>query len=75
MEVSTQQDFRAVRDDSSRMAAEHHTYSLQLEAILAKPYLTEEEKLEAARLKKMKLRLKDRMEALLRGMGGSPLAD
>jgi len=52
MEVSAQQDFRAVRDDSSRMAAEHRTYSLQLEAILAKPYLTEEEKLEVARLKK-----------------------
>ncbi len=73
MEVSMQQDFMATRDDSRRMAEEHHAYTLQLERLLINPYLTEEEKLEAARLKKLKLRLKDRMEALARG-SGTPLS-
>ena len=64
MEISLHQDFRAMYSDPRRMAEEHHIYSAQLEAILAKPYPTEEDRLEAARLKKMKLRVKDRMAAV-----------
>ena len=69
IEVSVQQDFRAISDDHSRLAEEHRKYSLQLETLLAKPYPTEEDEVEEVRLKKIKLRLKDRMEALMRGAG------
>jgi uncharacterized protein len=44
---------------------EAHTYhATQLDRLLAKPFLTEEEKVEEVRLKKLKLRLKDQMVAL-----------
>lgn len=49
--------------DTRRLAEQHRQYSTQLEAILSKPYPTEEDEIEAVRLKKMKLRLKDQMEA------------
>lgn len=70
MEVSAQQDFRASSDDLGRLAEEHKKYSIQLESLLAKPYPSEEDKLEVVRLKKLKLRLKDRIESLLHGVGG-----
>ena len=68
MEVSLQQDFRAISDDPRRLAEEHRKYSLQLESLLAKPYPTAEDTVEEVRLKKIKLRLKDQMEALARGV-------
>ena len=71
MAVLAQEDFRAIRDDYSRLAEEHRKYSLQLESLLAKPYPTEEDAVEEALLKKIKLRLKDQMEALQRGIGHS----
>lgn len=40
---------------------EHRRYSQQLESLLSKPYLSEEERLEEVRLKKLKLHLKDRI--------------
>jgi hypothetical protein len=70
MEVSVQQDFGASSDDLGRLAEEHKKYSLQLEMLLARPYPTEEDKLEVVRLKKLKLRLKDRIESLAHGVGG-----
>jgi hypothetical protein len=69
METPTKQDPVASRNDMARLAEEHHQYSLQLEMLLSKPYPTEEDKLEAVRLKKLKLRLKDRIEALAHGVG------
>jgi hypothetical protein len=74
MEISLHQDFRAIYDDPRRMAEEHHIYTAQLEAILAKPYPTEEDRLEAARLKKLKLRVKDRMQTAPRGYSPPPSA-
>lgn len=44
-----------------RLVEEHRQYSQKLEAILAQPYLSETEQIEAARLKKLKLKLKDQM--------------
>ncbi len=44
---------------------EHARYSTQLEQLASKPYLTEPEKLEEIRLKKLKLHVKDRMERLV----------
>ena len=74
MEISLHQDFKALYDDPRRMAEEHHIYAAQLEAILAKPYPTENDRLEAARLKKMKLRVKDRMMAVGRSASPPPSA-
>lgn len=45
-----------------RLVEEHRQYSRKLEHILAQGYLSESERAEAARLKKMKLKLKDEME-------------
>ncbi len=49
-----------------RLQEEHRQYSQQLEAILAQPYLSDSEQIEAARLKKLKLKLKDQMAGFAR---------
>ena len=53
----------------NRLVAEHHLYAQRLEDLNGKLWLTESEKLEEVRLKKLKLRLKDEMEALLHSLG------
>jgi hypothetical protein len=47
-----------------KLLEEHSQYSQRLEALITKKYLSEDEKLEEVRLKKLKLRLKDQMESL-----------
>ncbi len=47
-----------------QLAQEHSQYAQKLDALIQKKYLTEDEKLEEVRLKKLKLSLKDRMESL-----------
>jgi uncharacterized protein len=47
-----------------KLAEEHTHYSQRLDALVTKKYLSEEEKVEEVRLKKLKLRLKDQMESL-----------
>ena len=49
-----------------RLVEEHRQYSQKLEAILAQPYLSDTEQIEAARLKKLKLKLKDQMAGFTR---------
>jgi uncharacterized protein YdcH (DUF465 family) len=49
-----------------RLHEEHIRYASQLNLLAAKSFLTEEEKLEEVRLKKLKLRVKDQMELLVR---------
>ena len=51
-------------DEFQRLAQEHSEYSQRLESLSQKRYLTDEEKLEQVRLKKLKLRLKDQMQTL-----------
>lgn len=53
-------------DDLRRLEEEHRHYAQQLEALLQKPYPSDEDKLEEVRLKKLKLRLKDQITALQR---------
>lgn len=48
-------------DDFQRLVQEHSQYSQRLESLTQKRYLTDDEKLEEVRLKKLKLRLKDQM--------------
>ena len=55
--LSSNENFR-------KLVEEHSQYSQRLEALVTKRFLSEEEKLEEVRLKKLKLRLKDQMESL-----------
>lgn len=55
----------ATNEEFRRLAAQHSEYAHKLDDLEALPHLTDEEQLEEHRLKKIKLRLKDQMEAIL----------
>lgn len=57
--MATNHEYKRLRDI-------HIQYSAQLEQLSAKTFLSDEEKLEEVRLKKLKLRAKDQMEMLVR---------
>jgi uncharacterized protein len=67
---NTQEDLKAhlmqTDEEFRRLNEQHAQFHTQLEALEAKPYLTPEEELEEHRLKKMKLRIKDQMNEILR---------
>jgi hypothetical protein len=48
-------------EEINRLEAQHRHYSEQLEILIHKPYLSEEEQLEETRLKKLKLYVKDQL--------------
>ncbi len=50
-------------DEIRRLEEEHRHYAEKLDDLLQKPYLSEDEKVEEVRLKKLKLFLKDQMMA------------
>ena len=52
------------QDQFQRLVQEHSQYSQRLESLTQKRYLTDDEKMEEVRLKKLKLRLKDQMHSL-----------
>jgi uncharacterized protein len=56
----------ASHDEFRKLANEHTLYAQRLDSLTQKRYLTEDEKLEEVRLKKLKLRLKDQMESIER---------
>ncbi len=56
----------ASNEEFRKLAQEHTQYAQRLESLTLKRYLTEDEKLEEVRLKKLKLRVKDQMESLER---------
>jgi len=56
----------ASHEEFRRLALEHTQYAQRLDSLTEKRYLTEDEKLEEVRLKKLKLRLKDQMELIER---------
>ena len=53
-------------EELRKLAQEHSQYEARLGSLIDKRYLTEDEKLEEVRLKKLKLRLKDQMESIER---------
>jgi len=56
----------ASHEEFRRLAMEHTQYAQRLDSLTEKRYLTEDEKLEEVRLKKLKLRLKDQMALIER---------
>jgi uncharacterized protein YdcH (DUF465 family) len=60
-----QERLMATSEEFRRLAAEHTSYESRIEELGSRRYLSEEEQLEEARLKKMKLHLKDQMEHIV----------
>ena len=56
----------ATSDEFRHLAERHSEYAVQLDALEALPHLTDQEQLEEVRLKKLKLRIKDQMEAMMK---------
>jgi uncharacterized protein YdcH (DUF465 family) len=54
----------ANNEEFRRLVSEHSQYSQRLDSLTQKRFLSEDEKIEEVRLKKLKLRLKDQMESL-----------
>jgi uncharacterized protein len=69
MELNAKEQLRAhlmeTNAEFRQLSAQHLDLSSKLEALEALPHLTEQEQLEEVRLKKLKLRLKDKMEAIV----------
>ena len=59
---------RLGREDSDfqRLVLKHDQYDHRLGQLRSQKYLSEDEQMEEVRLKKLKLSLKDRMEAIVR---------
>lgn len=64
--LTSRDQLLASHDEFRRLANEHTQYSQRLDSLTQKRYLTEDEKLEEIRLKKLKLRLKDQMQTIER---------
>jgi uncharacterized protein YdcH (DUF465 family) len=56
----------ASHEEFQKLVGEHTQYSQRLDSLTQKRFLTDDEKLEEVRLKKLKLRLKDQMESIER---------
>ena len=56
----------ATHEEFRKLATEHTQYEQRLSSLTHKRYLTDAEKLEEVRLKKLKLRLRDQMESIER---------
>jgi uncharacterized protein YdcH (DUF465 family) len=61
---SVREQLLASHDEFRRLAQEHTSYSHRLSSLIEKRYLTDDEKLEEVRLKKLKLRIKDQMQMI-----------
>ena len=69
MERNTQEDLKAhlmaTNEEFRHLAEQHAEYKRQVERLEALPHLSNEEQLEENRLKKIKLRTKDQMTAIM----------
>ena len=62
--ATLQDELSANSEEFRKLAQEHQQYAQRLDSLIQKRYLSEDEKLEEVRLKKLKLRLKDQMEII-----------
>ena len=69
MERNAQEELKAhlmaTNEEFRRLANQHSEYAHKLDELEALPHLTDEEQMEEHRLKKIKLHIKDQMEAIL----------
>ena len=69
MERNAQEELKAhlmeTNEEFRLLANQHLEFAHKLDELEALPHLTDQEQLEETRLKKLKLRLKDQMEAIL----------
>ncbi len=61
---SVREQLLASHEEFRRLAQEHTQHCQRLHSLIEKRYLTEDEKLEEVRIKKVKLRLKDQMHMI-----------
>jgi uncharacterized protein len=64
MATQVREQLLASNEEFRRLADEHSQYAQRLDSLIEKKYLSDDEKLEEVRLKKLKLHLKDQMESL-----------
>ena len=64
--LASRDQLLATHDEFRKLATEHTQYEQRLSSLTLKRYLTDDEKLEEVRLKKLKLRLRDQMESIER---------
>jgi uncharacterized protein YdcH (DUF465 family) len=70
---SVREQLLASHEEFRRLAQEHTQYSQRLDSLTEKRYLSDDEKLEEVRLKKLKLRVKDQMQVIEQSYkGGRP---
>ena len=64
MDLSQKDQVLASSEAFQKLATEHSRYAQRLDTLNEKRYLSEDEKIEEVRLKKLKLKLKDEMAML-----------
>lgn len=65
-EENLKQELLETDDEFRRLFDEHQNYERRLENLHQKSFFSQDDELEEKRIKLQKLRLKDRMEAILR---------
>lgn len=69
MERNAQEQLKAhlmeTNEEFRELASRHSEYARKLDELEALPHLSDQEQIEEVRLKKLKLRLKDQMEAIM----------
>jgi uncharacterized protein YdcH (DUF465 family) len=61
---SVREQLLASHEEFRRLAQEHTQYSERLHSLIEKRYLSDDEKVEEVRLKKLKLHVKDQMQSI-----------
>jgi len=64
--LASRDQLLASHEEFRKLVMEHTQYDQRLGLLTEKRYLTDDEKMEEIRLKKLKLRLKDQMESIER---------
>ncbi len=69
--ASLRENLLAENEEYRRLDEQHRQFDVRLTALTAKAVLTDDEQVEETNLKKKKLQLKDRMEAIAREFRGA----